>query len=115
MSKTERIDIRVSSEEKEKIQMMAESVKLDSSTFLRNLALIDGKVILLPGGHEIAENMSKLIKAFSHSYKGGFIDSKYCPIILTSIEELVSSVNQLIDKISDICGDDEKSQKEGLS
>lgn len=96
------INLRVSEEEKEKITQLAKSVDLDVSTLIRNAVLTDEKLVLLTGSSEIARGISKLITKFHRAAKNGIIDKKYCPVILTSLEELVSAFNQLMDKLPDI-------------
>lgn len=96
------INLRVSEEEKEKITQLAKSVNLDVSTLIRNAVLTDEKLVLLTGGSEIARGISKLITEFHRAAKNGIIDKKYCPVVLTSLEELVSTFNQLMDKLPDI-------------
>lgn len=96
------INLRVSEEEKEKINQLAKSVDLDVSTLIRNAVLTEEKLVLLTGGSEIAREISKLIIEFHSAAKSGIIDKKYCPVVLTSLEELVSTFNQLINKLPDI-------------
>lgn len=114
ISKDKKIEFRVTEEEKTKIYELAKSAEIDVSSLIRNAVLSDEKLVLLPGGTEIAKGISKLVIEFSRSYKGSYIDSKYCPVLLTSIEELISSVNTLIERTTDICEDNEESQKEGI-
>jgi len=96
------INLRVSEEEKEKINQLAKSVDLDVSTLIRNAVLTEEKLVLITGGSEIAREISRLITEFQRTARSGIIDKKYCHIILTSLEELVSAVNQLMDKLPDI-------------
>lgn len=96
------INLRVSEEEKERITQLAKSVDLDVSTLIRNAVLTDEKLVLLTDGSEIARGISKLITEFHRTAKNGIIDKKYCPVVLTSLEELVSAFNQLMDKLPDI-------------
>lgn len=97
------INLRVSEEEKEKITQLAKSLDLDVSTLIRTAVLTDEKLMLLTGGSEIAREISKLITEFNRAANNGIIDKKYCPVVLTSLEELVSAFNQLMDKLPDIC------------
>lgn len=108
------ITFRTTVEEKERFQEIAKSVGLDVSKLIRSTVLSGEKLILLPGGDEIAKGICQLMKEFSHAYKGGYIASDYAPKLLVKIDELVSSVNKLIDRTTDICSDGEKSQKEGI-
>lgn len=96
------INLRVSEDEKDRIIQLAKSVDLDVSTLIRNAVLTDEKLVLLTGGSEIARGISKLITEFQRTAKSGIIDKKYCPVVLTSLEELVSAFNQLMDKLTDI-------------
>ena len=99
------INLRVSEEEKEKMNQLAKSVSLDLSTLIRNAVLTDEKLILLTDSSEIAKEISNLIKEIHGAAKSGAIDKKYCAVILASLEELVSAFNQLMNKLPDISND----------
>lgn len=99
------INLRVSEEEKEKMNQLAKSVSLDLSTLIRNTVLTDEKLILLTDSSEIAKGISNLIKEIHGTAKSGAIDKKYCAVILSSLEELVSAFNQLMNKLPDISND----------
>lgn len=101
------INIRVSESEKAQMIKIAESLNMDLSTLIRNAVLTEGKLVLLTDGSEIAKGISKLIIEFHGAAENGMIEKKYCMVVLTSLEELVSAFNQLMNKLPDISNDDE--------
>lgn len=104
------INLRVSETEKSDITKRAESVGIDASSFIRNAALTDDKIVLLSEGTEIAKSLCTLVCDIRESLKKGKIDSTYAPVILGRIEALVSSFNTLTDRLSDLSGEKEEQE-----
>lgn len=101
-SRDKTINIRVSEREKEEINKRAESVGLDISSFMRNAVLTDEKITLLQGGTEISANLCTFVSDFQKALKTGKIDNTYAPVLLSRIESLITSFNDVTDKLSDL-------------
>ena len=105
-SRDKTINLRVSEAEKSEIENRAKSVGTDVSTLIRNAVLTDENLVFLQDGTEIAKSMCSLVKNIQTAQRNNSIDKKYCTLILSSLEELVSAFNQLSDKLSDISDDE---------
>ena len=105
-SRDKTINLRVSEIEKSEIENRAKSVGTDISTLIRKAVLTDEKLVLLQDGPEIAKGIYSLVKNIQTAERNNDIDKKYCTLILSSLEELVSAFNQLSDKLSDISDDE---------
>lgn len=106
-SRDKTINIRVSESEKEEINKRAESVGLDVSSFIRNAVLTDGKIMLLQDGTEISASLCTFVSDFQKALKTEKIDSTYAPVLLSRIEALITSFNNLTDKLSDLSESEE--------
>ena len=100
--RTKVIQIRVSEEEKAKIEDITKSVGTDVSTFLRKVALKNDKVILLEEGPTIAKELYELVCTIKSAENSDKIEGVYVAAFLSKVEALISAFNKLTEKLTDI-------------
>lgn len=112
--RTERLTIRLHPEEKNYIEETAKKSGINSSVFLRTLALIKEKLVILNESGSIAKAITKLQIDFATAIRKDMLAPSEKELFRNELNCLITLFNEVIDNTTAIDVDDEEDdEKEG--
>ena len=102
LHKTTQIQIKLSPEAQERIQLKAERLNLDVSKFIRTVALSDDKIIVLDKGGYIARSLIEIQDILSCALRDGKIDDNLCRILCSRLNDIFDKFIKLTEQLTDI-------------
>lgn len=105
-TKSTDIKIRLSLEEKDVLKQSAESVGVSMSDFIRSAIFSDEKVVLLTEGKSIAAELFRIQKELAYFHSCGNLPQDALESLKEAFEDIILKLVQLMDKVTDIGGDE---------